>query len=63
MGAMDAIGKAVDARTNGPSQAELQKRADKAISNFIMKPAIDRATKNINTNVQKFRDAIKGEGG
>lgn len=64
MGAIDALGKALTAAsTNGPSQAELQKRADKAISNMIMKPAIDRAIKNINSNAQKFRDAIKGDGG
>lgn len=48
---------------NQPSQAEVQKRTQQAVTNMIMKPVIDRAVKNMNANAQKFRDAIKGEGG
>ena len=54
-----AVSKAIEAASNSPGQAELQKRADQAISKMI----IGRAVNNINTNAQKSRGAIKGEGG
>lgn len=58
-GVRGAASKASEAASNSPGQAELQRRA----TNMTMKPVIDRAVRNINANAQKFRDAIKGEGG